>query len=132
MSMLLLPTSGKPVPKHLSGSSKDLSTKISGSMSMSTTGTSDPMIKRQVINIGDHVIENDPEYPVPDPYSGEVVSIAQNGDPGDYNYVATIALDKKSRKIRRIKGIAKDGYITAMGADIDLIPDTNPTRSKVF
>lgn len=101
-------------------------------MSMSTTGTSDPMIKRQVINIGDHVIENDPEYPVPDPYSGEVVSIAQNGDPGDYNYVATIALDKKSRKIRRIKGIAKDGYITAMGADIDLIPDTNPTRSKVF
>ncbi len=76
------------------------------------------MIKRQDINIGDIVIENDPEEYTDNPFKGEVTAITETGK-GDYDYYVRVKLDEASLCSRRISAIAQDGYMTAFGFHID-------------
>jgi len=89
-------------------------------MSKQTTETGNIMIKRKDVNIGDHVIENDPDKYTPNPFKGEVTAITGTGR-GDYDYCATIRLDEESLANPYYKMISEKGHINAFGFGIDRI-----------
>lgn len=76
------------------------------------------MIKRNDINIGDRIVENDPEDTVSEPYTGEVKEIHETGK-GDFDYYVRVKLDEASLCSRRISAIDEDGYMTAFGFHIN-------------
>lgn len=78
------------------------------------------MIKRQDINIGDHIIESDPDNFTPHPYKGKVTSITETGK-GEYDYYVTVRLDEESLNIPYYMKISDNGHINSFGSDIDFV-----------
>lgn len=84
------------------------------------------MIERKNINIGDRIVQNDPEEPTDTPYKGTVSEIQECGT-GPYNYRVVINLDEESMQNPYVAMCCPDGIMVCFPWTIDLLTMCSPS-----
>ena len=77
------------------------------------------MIRKDEIELGTRVIQNDPEDPTDNPFKGTVVEILMLGDPPLKDFVVNIQLDEEAAEY--YKTICPDGKMYCFPWQIDIL-----------